>query len=317
MKSLSLQQRFDLAKKEFEKGNTNDGYYMADSNKTYKTHYTNSKWEEFVSEMKMDYPEAYDRYYNCPGGEMKEYYDKRWKQLLPPKMASYGSSSRFIYMISRHIPSFWFEEGLPISFPGYGKEAEASLDGFYEKKCIFVEAKCHEFYNSLNTEFKEKYEDFYNYLVDATGGRFSFVVNKKFRKPTVRFSWEKTPITQFDLKQVLCHLLGIAKKTLQDNGKYVPTLVYLVYKPSPELLGVVEKRFGKRTANTIKSHWEKECKEYILIPIQQLYKHVVNYLYEKKGVGQNVNEEDLKRISSSFCTRLCNQDDFLSFIDNC
>lgn len=153
-------------------------------------------------------------------------------------------------------------------------DAEASLDGFYEPKCIYVEAKCHEFYNALNTEFKNKYEEFYNYLVNATGVVFKFNVNNGIKKPTVKFSWQMTPITQFDLKQVLCHLLGIAKKTLQDAGKHVPTFIYLVYKPSPDLLAVVEKRYGKRTANTIKSRWEKEHEEYELIPIKQLYKHV-------------------------------------------
>lgn len=316
MTSLSIQKKFDLAKKEVEGGDITTGYFIAENNKTYETHYTNSDWEKYCNTMKENYPEAFDRYYNCPGGEMKKYYDDRWRQWMPPKMASYGSSSRFIYESSRQIPSFRFEEGLPIGFPGYGKEAEASLDGFYEPKCIYVEAKCHEFYNALNTEFKNKYEEFYNYLVNATGGVFKFNVNNGIKKPTVKFSWQMTPITQFDLKQVLCHLLGIAKKTLQDAGKHVPTFIYLVYKPSPDLLAVVEKRYGKRTANTIKSRWEKEHEEYELIPIKQLYKHVVYFMYEKKGVGQNISKEELERIACSFHTHFCDQDNYLSYITN-
>lgn len=316
MESLSLQKKFDLAKKEFEKGDINKGFFIAESNKTYNTHYTNSDWETYTREMQEKYHKAFDRYSNCPGGEMKKYYDKRWKQWMPPKMASYGSSSRFIYEKSRMIPSFRFEEGLPIGIQGYGKEAVASLDGFYEPKCIYVEAKCHEFYNPLSTEFKDKYEEFYNYLVNATGGDFRFDVKRDIKKPTVKFSWKNAPITQFDLKQVLCHLLGIAKKTLQDAGKQVPTFIYLVYKPSPELLAVVEKRYGKRTANTIKTRWEKEHEEYELIPIKQLYKHVVYFMYEKKGVGQNISKEELERIACSFHTHFCDQDNYLSYITN-
>lgn len=317
MSNLSLQKKFDLAKKEFEKGDINTGYYIAGNNEPYYTHYTNSDWEDYVDDMKKHYPDAYERYYNCPGGEIKKYYNKRWKKWMPPKMASYGSSSRFIYEEFRETPSFRFEESLPIGFPGFRKkEAEASLDGFYEPKCIYVEAKCHEFYNSLNTEFKEKYEDFYQYLVKATDGAFSFDVNKGGKKPTVKFFWKETPITQFDLKQVLCHLLGLAKKSLQENGSSTPTFMYLVYKPSDELLKIVEKRYGKQTANDIISRWKKEESEFNILPIEQLYKHVVYYMYEKKGVGQRINEEELKRISGAFNKCFCDQNSYSAYIDN-
>lgn len=86
----------------------------------------------------------------------------------------------------------------------------ASLDGFYEPKCIYVEAKCHEFYNALNTEFKNKYEEFYNYLVNATGGVFKFNVNNGIKKPTVKFSWQTTKNRDNDDKEMtICPQNGL------------------------------------------------------------------------------------------------------------
>lgn len=217
---MDKKRSFDLAKKIMEKGDINTGYHIEHNPKSpYITHSTNKDWEDYIKEMEEHYPEAYSQYYDCPGGEMKEYYNKRWKQNMPPKMASYGSSSRFIYESSRDIASFQFEKGLPICFPGIGgKEAEASLDGYLPTKEIFVEAKCHEFYGSHSTEFKDKYAAFYEYLKKKTDGLFQYSVNWNLKEPTVSFVWNNTPITQFDLKQVLCHLLGIAKKTILERG---------------------------------------------------------------------------------------------------
>ena len=62
MESLSLQKKFDLAKKEFEKGDINKGFFIAESNKTYNTHYTNSDWETYTREMQEKYHKAFDRY---------------------------------------------------------------------------------------------------------------------------------------------------------------------------------------------------------------------------------------------------------------
>ena len=192
---------FDLAKIVLEKGDINTGYQVKESQRPpYFTHCTNKKWEEYKREMENNYPNAYSQFFVCPGGEMKEYYNERWKQWMPPKMASYGSSSRFIYESSRDIAFFQFEKCLPICIPKNGKEeTKASLDGYLPTKAIYVEAKCHEFYGVHSAEYKDKYQEFYQYLQDKTDGLFRYVVNRTSKTPTVSFIWDKNPITQFDL----------------------------------------------------------------------------------------------------------------------
>ena len=86
------------------------------------------------------------------GSELKE------KNGRPPKMASFGSSSRMIYNLSNKKNGFHFEKKLPTTVGG-----TANLDGFYEddNRYIFVEAKCHEPYNVKKTVISSKYKDLY------------------------------------------------------------------------------------------------------------------------------------------------------------
>ena len=310
-KNIDRKKAFDLAKKLLEKGDYSTGYYMEDSGKTYCTHDTREDWNKFVKEMKELYFNAYNRYRNCPGSEMKEDYNKRWKRKMPPKMASYGSSSRFIYEKSREISSFVFEEPLPICIPsGRNSETNANLDGYIPSAGIYVEAKCHEFYSSNSTEFKEKYEDFYDYLKEKTG-KFGYHVNLGPKTPTVSFTWDGKPLTQFDFKQVLCHLMGIARRSLEEQGKHSPKLVYLVYKPSDELLKNVESIKDKRAAKSIKHCWETEKKEASeIIDYSLLYRCVVYYMHDHYNIGADLPVDQLKRIANTFTFQFCDQDGY-------
>ena len=192
------------------------------------------------------------------------------------------------------------------------------MDGYLESKGVFVEAKCHEFYTSHTTIFKKQYKGFYQYLQDKTNGFFKYYVDSNKKTPTVSFSWNNTPITQFDLKQVLCHLLGIAKKTINEKGKQIPTLVYLIYKPSEELLDNVESIDCKQTADAIKRCWGKELEEINTINATGfglLYNCVVHFLCDEKGIGQELLPGDLERIAKAFQFKLCDQDNYSSTVN--
>ena len=235
--------------------------------------------------------------------------------MMPPKMASFASSSRMIYLLSREIPGFEFEKSLPICIYHNGKETAASLDGYLDlgSKAIYVEAKCHEFYSSNSTEFKDKYHEFYSYLAAETCGSFKYHVDDRPNTPVVRFSWEGTPITQFDLKQVLCHLLGIAKQSLLEKGQKKPVLLYLVYNPD-ELLEIVKTIDKPRTAHSIFNCWKKERDEFFAIDINLLFKIVLLFLHDKLNIGSSLTNEEVNGIAESFSCIFCDQHNYLSYI---
>lgn len=305
---MSLQNVFDLAKKEFDKGNLECGY-KASNGKLYTAYYTNYEWETFKDEMKQNYNSAYKDFKDGNGGELDE------KGPYPPKMASYGSSSRFIFELSKEIQNFEFEKKLGICIPSKSEhqEAEASLDGYLPEKCIYVEAKCHEIYRANVTKFKSKYEEFYTYLSDRSNGLFKFEIAESKNKQgkiskNVHFFWKNKKITHFDCKQILCHLLGIAKEALTSKLSQASTLLYLVYKPSDDLLAFVENR---DTATAIRKFWDIEYSEATTIDMSLLYNCVVHFLHEHKGIGLNLCDDEVKKIAKSFKFHFCTQDDYL------
>lgn len=308
--NMTLQNKFDLAKKKLDGGNLDDGF-LAKNGTLYHAYHTNKEWESYRDEIERNYSSAYYEYKEGDGGEL---FEKRY----PPKMASYGSSSRFIFELSKDIPGFHFEKKLGICVPARNEkqEAEASLDGYLEEKEIYVEAKCREIYAENHPEFNIKYQEYYNYLTARTEGRFNYQLKESINKKgaitqKVYFSWDNEPITHFDFKQILCHLLGIAKKTLLDKGAQTPTLLYLVYKPSERHLDLVE---SNKDAEDIRNCWETEKKVATAVDMSLIYNCVVHYLYEMKGIGKTLPLVEIERISQSFNFRFCDQNNYLSLL---
>ena len=308
--NMTLQNKFDLAKKKLDGGNLDDGF-LAKNGTLYHAYHTNKEWESYRDEMERDYSSAYYEYKEGDGGEL---FEKRY----PPNMASYGSSSRFIFELSKDIPGFHFEKKLGICVPARNEkqEAEASLDGYLEEKEIYVEAKCREIYAENHPEFNIKYQEYYDYLTARTEGRFNYQLKESINKKgaitqKVYFSWDNEPLTHFDFKQILCHLLGIVKKALLDKGAQTPTLLYLVYKPSERHLDLVE---SNKDAEDIRNCWETEKKVATTVDMYLIYNCVVHYLYEKKGIGKTLPLVEIERISQSFNFRFCDQNNYLSFL---
>ena len=84
-------------------------------------HYlSNDDWRQFLTSMSQLHQAQYK---DADGGELKEKNSRHG--ILPPKMASFASSSRFIYECSKSITGFCFEKQLPTRV-GH----TANLDGF-------------------------------------------------------------------------------------------------------------------------------------------------------------------------------------------
>ena len=139
--------------------------YKISGKSPYNNYLSNDDWKRFLDSMS---PLHLAQYNDADGGELKEK-SGRWG--IPPKMASFGSSSRLIYECSKSIPGFCFEKQLPTRV-GH----TANLDGYLRSResDVFVEAKCREIYSThLNQKISLAYRDVYEYIKSKNPG-FSY-----------------------------------------------------------------------------------------------------------------------------------------------
>ena len=103
------------------------------------------------------------------------------------------------------------------------------LDGFTaQDDCnIYIEAKCHEIFDSHKVVLKNKYWDYFkknNILCAALDKKEKG--DETFTLPLSLFGIEKKS-TRFDIKQLICHLLGIKEQNKNTKSK----LIYLFFEP--------------------------------------------------------------------------------------
>jgi hypothetical protein len=225
--------------------------YKAESGDVYPEYFIKEVFQSFLREMKESYPSAYADYGGGKGGEFKERSSRADKEgrkkRVPPKMASVGSSSRFVYLTFRDFkPTEFlgspikngtmvkFEKGLVIYKSHSGAEFDLSegnvlsddahptapqMDAFFDSatRPVFIEAKCHE----ILAKHVAILDATYRGLMDLFG--FDGVTVKPFydkRKkklvdkmivPLANFGFgQNVKDLHFDIKQFLCHLMGIA-----------------------------------------------------------------------------------------------------------
>ena len=170
------------------------------------------------------------QYNDADGGELIEK-KGRWG-LNPPKMASFGSSSRLIYECSKSIPGFCFEKRLPTRV-GH----TANLDGYLcrPEVDVFVEAKCREIYSShLNQKISLVYKDVYEYI-SSENPDFSYECKQIEDKPdymACSFIMNDKYISHFDVKQLICHFLGICANILENKANTNVRFAYLIFNPN-------------------------------------------------------------------------------------
>ena len=218
---MNISKELDLAIKLSEE-KTLDGEYIIKESK-YGTYMTKEKWENFKSAM---IPSALQEYGEGGGSELCE------KGGYPPKMACYGSSSRMIYNLSQHKSGFHFEKKFPTTIGG-----TANLDGFYEdeNRYVFVEAKCHEPYSIKNNSVSKSYEKLYNFINIQMADKIKIhmTTSKCGRYMNVEYFVENEKLQYFDMKQMICHLLGIATGVIKGTlDKKKIDFICLIYDPT-------------------------------------------------------------------------------------
>ena len=161
----------DCAIRDFEVAGdqTKFGYQIDGNDYPYNNYLSNTYWVSFLEEMSKHHRQQFD---DGAGGELNEK-KGRWG-IYPPKMASYGSSSRLIYKLSKGTEGFIFEERLDTRVGGI-----ANLDGLLHKgnKYIYVEAKRREIYGASHEkqEVKCVYFPVYNKISEICGSsRFRY-----------------------------------------------------------------------------------------------------------------------------------------------
>ena len=292
---MNITDIFDWAKKQLDGGDLSVGYVV--NGRTFHNYYTNQEWQEYVDRMPEEVKAQFD---DGKGGEMQEY--PRNGIVYPPKMASYASSSRFMYSQGQQFDGFVYERQLSTGLGGY----PANLDGYLKSKNVFVEAKCHEFYNYSRPELRKGHRMLLEGIIPMLDGKLDYDRSKD----TLYLSWENKDSGYFDLKQMLCHLSGIANMVL-SGGEKIVYFIYLAYRPSNELLAFVENPADKQRIQDLFND-EKEMAE--TIDFKSIYKAILHYFNLKKKYGYS--KDEISKMASSFSFTFCTQDNFKSVVES-
>ena len=213
-----------------------------------ETYFSESEFEKFVEEMESEYKNYYLCYMNGDGGELES------KGGNPPKMACVASSSRFIYTALRYHPwarlgqiegftlnqgeekLFCFEKKLQIKTENGEpvKGATPNLDAAYilGNHSIYIEAKMHEIFDCHYLKWSKTYLE---KGLFSDGERCMKIDPDKISGPNSKdeitidrtaFGLKGKGPLYLDLKQLVCHLLGIANDDYKERE-----LIYLLHKP--------------------------------------------------------------------------------------
>lgn len=294
---MSIAKTLDLSIKFNETGTSNEGKSYILSGRQYENYIDNENWSAFVEEMKTKYPLAYTEYGEGAGDELG--IKKVGK--YPPKMASYGSSSRMIYLLSRDIESFHFEKKLPTTVGGI-----ANMDGFLQGDNIqyYIEAKCREPYSPKSYIIDRKYENLYRYIdAEPTVDLKCNITILDDDKMQVQFVAQGTVITAFDIKQMISHLLGIATAKLDNPTEEKIRFLYLLYNPTN--IKIIDPKHTEK----IMAAYNTQVSECNSIPFADLFRVVMDYLHDIKSVG-DANEQEINIIKSAFTFELCDQNNY-------
>jgi hypothetical protein len=247
--------------------------------------------------MKKQNPVAYDMYGKGGGKELEE--RKSGKNTYPPKMASFGSSSRMIFNLMKDTDGFLFEKQLPTTIGG-----TANLDGFMEtaSKYFFVEAKCREPYSDKNNVYERKYEKLYNFISNSKKSNVSCEIEDVKNEPDkmkVIFKVNGRPIHNFDMKQMISHLLGVATAFLNGTFEIKDIeFIYLLFDPT-----IIEIE-DEKAKTQIYEIYNNTCNECNSTDFKALFAVIVDYLKSYKEWNKEIDTSDLV---NRFSFKLCSQ----------
>lgn len=268
--------------------------YLTSGGVEYSSYLDNASWSAMVQAMRADHFSQYD---SGKGGELLE------KKGAPPKMASLISSSRMIYLLSKEIEGFTFEAKRSTVVGGV-----ANLDGYLrrEGEVFYVEAKRREPYDHPAIQkIKVNYRPVYEWLRDRMDTVFECVMEDRGNEEmNVVFACRGRITTSFDIKQMVCHLLGIAAYHLrQEQVPGAVNFLYLLFDPS-------DLTIDPQYADEILRIHQETVQAARRYHFEQMFGHIVDYLVACHGFP-NDNAQTLKEV---FRFRLCDQITYHKYI---
>lgn len=273
---MDLNKQLDAAIKKSENGSEEEVYITIEG-KAYENYMSNEKWVAFLKEMNKEHLIAYVQGY---GNEISERQGRYG--IYPPKMASYGSSSRMIYKLLKTVEGIHFEKQLPTKVGG-----TANLDGYLQRgeTEIFIEAKCGEIYAShTKIDIGEVYKPVYEYIKQCNKKfGYSDEPSKANNKIRCSFDYDGKQIIHFDIKQLICHFLGIAANYIENkSAKNKIRFIYLIYNPKHFNINELDKVYD----NTI-----KEIKLF-----EPMMNDIFNAIfdYQKKALNRDTKAPEFK-----------------------
>ena len=239
------------------------GGYVGKRGKVYPNYMHNEEWADYLHSI----PEAIQKAIT--------------KELAgnPPHMACFGSSCRMAYNRLKKVKNIVFEYGLPTEVGG-----EAQLDAYIQAKKIeiFIEAKCHEIYGSHRiVEVSEVYLPVFDKLQEF----FTYAAEKS-KKGYVKCSFKvmEQEILHFDLKQLICHFLGISAGLLKGAIKSKKIrFVYLIFNPHH-----IKDRICDKYRKKILDQYDKAIEEINLFDMEKLFEAIFEYQRsQNKNISHN------------------------------
>lgn len=299
-KANNLCTALDLAIRDLEVGKDDSKFGYEISGKSYQNYMSNQYWDSYKENHQQQFKQQFK---DGNGGEIQE------NGLVPPKMASFGSSSRFIYELSKDIPGFTFENKLHTHVGGV-----ANLDGFLQKgnHYIYVEAKRREIYDSphKNEKIKRVYIPVYKKIIEVCGEDKFHIEPKEYEEQDqkkITFYINNKPAQFFDLKQLICHFLGITYDIAFNNIQNAEvTFLYLIYNPT-EVFDYIDEMYK----DNIIDRYE-EAKQFIessLDVIPSIFQAVLKYQIE-------ASPQKLANIDISFDFKLVDQATYKQAIES-
>ena len=125
--------------------------------------------------------------------------------------------------------------------------------------------------------------------------------DKGGRYMNVEYFADGEKLEHFDMKQMICHLLGIATGILKKELEQKQIdFIYLLYDPT-------ELDLPANTKTTIDTIYERTCYECNLIDFATLLRVILAFLKEEK-YGEVITDEDIDNILCKFTFSLASQD---------
>ena len=289
----TIQKALDYAIRDHENLKEISGYEI--DGRVYNNYMSNEAFEENLREMK---PEIRKQFDDAPGGELKQKSGRYG--VYPPKMACFGSSSRFICNKLKGVKGVSFEAALPTHV---GHSANLDARTTLKEIVVLAEAKNREIYGSHRiVEVSEVYLPVFDKLQEFF--TYTFEPSKKGYVNCI-FSAKCKEIIHFDIKQLICHFLAIAAAVLENNiTTKTVRFVYVIFNPD------------EVKDNIVQSYQKKILKQYNET-LEEMGRFDMKKLFDAiyKFQRENLTKKRLIKYSGECAFEFCfaDQDDCLGY----